>query len=62
MFDELISMIALALREGGVPYMVIGGQAVLLYGQVRFTRDIDVTLALAPPGALAGMKDPVNEP
>jgi hypothetical protein len=28
--------------------MIFGGQAVLLYGDVRLTEDIDVTLALSP--------------
>jgi len=28
------------------PIMVIGGQAVLLYGEPRLTRDIDVTLGV----------------
>lgn len=30
--------------------MVIGGQAVLLYGEPRLTRDIDITLGLDPGG------------
>ena len=29
-----------------MPYMVIGGQAVLLYGEPRLTRDIDITLGV----------------
>lgn len=28
--------------------MVIGGQAVLLYGEPRLTRDVDITLGVAP--------------
>jgi predicted nucleotidyltransferase len=42
--QELIVKIARCLDEKGVPYMVIGGQAVLLYGRPRLTRDIDITL------------------
>jgi len=34
------------LDRGGVPYMVMGGQAVLLYGEPRLTRDIDITVGL----------------
>lgn len=30
----------------GIPYMIIGGQAVLLYGRPRLTRDIDITLGV----------------
>ena len=44
MFEELLSEIARALDEAGLPYMIFGGQAVLLYGEPRLTRDIDVTL------------------
>ena len=34
------------MRKGSIPYMVIGGQAVLLYGEPRLTRDIDITLGV----------------
>ena len=47
MFDTLLERIALALDEQAVPYMVIGGQAVLLYGEPRLTRDIDITVGVA---------------
>jgi hypothetical protein len=33
MFTELLKKIGSALDSGGFPYMVIGGQAVLLYGE-----------------------------
>jgi hypothetical protein len=41
MFSELLKNIAVALDAGGFPYMVIGGQAVLVYGEPRLTKDID---------------------
>ncbi|MEO0068992.1 MAG: DUF6036 family nucleotidyltransferase [candidate division WOR-3 bacterium] len=44
MFEKLLEKIAIELANAGVPYMVIGGQAVLLYGEPRTTRDIDITL------------------
>ncbi len=44
MFRELIARIAASLAVRKIPYMIIGGQAVLLYGEPRLTRDIDVTL------------------
>jgi hypothetical protein len=44
MFEEVIVKIASALNKCGLPYMIIGGQAVLLYGEPRLTRDIDITL------------------
>lgn len=44
MFQELIARIAASLKVRKIPYMIIGGQAVLLYGEPRLTRDIDVTV------------------
>lgn len=44
MLQQLLEKIALALEDRKIPYMVIGGQAVLLYGEPRLTRDIDLTL------------------
>jgi hypothetical protein len=43
-FEELLERIARSLKNSGIPYMVIGGQAVLLYGEPRLTKGIDVTL------------------
>jgi predicted nucleotidyltransferase len=34
------------LDKNEIPYVVIGGQAVLLYGEPRQTNDIDITLGL----------------
>jgi predicted nucleotidyltransferase len=45
-FERLLKKIALQLKRGAIPYMVIGGQAVLLYGEPRLTRDIDITLGV----------------
>ncbi len=45
MFKKLISEIARSLKSRNIAYMIIGGQAVLLYGEPRLTRDIDITLA-----------------
>jgi len=46
MFARLIRRIATELRGVGIPYMIIGGQAVLLYGLARMTKDIDITLGV----------------
>ncbi len=46
MFDETLVRIAGALESAGIPYMIIGGQAVLLHGEPRLTRDIDITLGV----------------
>ncbi len=34
------------MKKDSIPYMVIGGQAVLLYGEPRLTKDIDITLGV----------------
>lgn len=44
MFERLLEQVAKALDNAGIPYMVIGGQAVLLYGEPRLTKDIDITI------------------
>ena len=46
MFEKLLEKIALELDLKNIPYMIIGGQAVLLYGEPRLTRDIDITLGV----------------
>lgn len=46
MFEEILSRIGAGLQKHGLPYMIIGGQAVLLYGEPRLTRDIDITLGV----------------
>jgi len=44
--QKLIKEIAESLDEERIPYMIIGGQAVLIYGRPRLTRDIDITLGI----------------
>jgi len=44
--EKLIKKIARSLDEDKIPYMIIGGQAVLVYGRPRLTRDIDITLGI----------------
>jgi predicted nucleotidyltransferase len=46
MFQQLLARIAEALDGARIRYMVIGGQAVLVYGEPRLTKDIDVTLGV----------------
>src|SRR3990170_2910964 len=46
MFEEILSRIGECLKRHNLPYMIIGGQAVLLYGEPRLTRDIDITLGV----------------
>jgi hypothetical protein len=46
MFEKLLSRIGAGLDNRNLPYMIIGGQAVLLYGEPRLTRDIEITLGV----------------
>jgi len=46
MFENLLKKIAKGLDKKSIPYMIIGGQAVLLYGEPRLTKDIDITLGV----------------
>jgi len=48
MFEALLEQIARGLDSLGISYMLIGGQAVLLHGEPRLTRGIDVTLGAGP--------------
>ena len=48
MFEEILSRIGSCLKKHNIPYMIIGGRAVLLYGEPRLTRDIDITLGISP--------------
>jgi len=45
-FQRLLKKLSIELRRASIPYMVIGGQAVLLYGEPRLTRDIDITMGI----------------
>lgn len=46
MIEQLIKKIGSSLDKEKIPYMIIGGQAVLLYGRPRLTRDVDITLGI----------------
>lgn len=48
MLSGLIEKIASGLEREGIEYMVLGGQAVLLYGEPRLTKGIDITLGVGP--------------
>jgi predicted nucleotidyltransferase len=45
-FQKILKRAARELKKASIPYMVIGGQAVLVYGEPRLTRDIDITLGI----------------
>ncbi len=50
MLNEIILNIAEVLDELGISYMIIGGQAVLMYGEPRLTKDVDITLGIGHEG------------
>lgn len=47
-FKKLIAAVAEGLLREELPFMLIGGQAVLLHGQPRLTEDIDIALGVSP--------------
>jgi hypothetical protein len=55
-FDRLIAGVTRELAMRDLPFMLIGGQAVLLHGEPRLTQDIDLTLG-ADPGRLPEVLD-----
>lgn len=48
-FDSLVN----ALEEAGVRYLVAGGLAVNAHGYLRFTKDVDLVVQLAPGNIVA---------
>jgi len=46
--ERLLAALSRELAGAGLPFMMIGGQAVLLHGVPRLTGDVDVTLAAEP--------------
>lgn len=46
MLTQTLVKVTRLLQESGIPYMVIGGYAVLYHGEARFTEDIDITLGV----------------
>ena len=50
MLADLIAGLARALAGEHIPYMLIGGQAVLVYAEPRLTRDVDITLGVGKEG------------
>lgn len=49
-FGAVLAALNRELAAQGIPFMIIGGQAVLLHGEPRLTQDIDITLGIDPTG------------
>jgi hypothetical protein len=47
-FARLIARLGTELEARRIPFMLIGGQAVLVHGEPRLTQDVDVTLGVGP--------------
>ncbi len=49
-------------EDAGIPYMVVGSVASIVYGEARLTRDMDVVVDLRPEDVarFAGLFDPVE--
>jgi hypothetical protein len=52
--ERFLAALTTELGRMKLPFMLIGGQAVLVHGAIRITEDIDATLA-ADPGQLASV-------
>jgi hypothetical protein len=46
--DDALFTLSSWLRNNGIGHMVIGGFAVTVWGEPRFTRDLDVTIPVTP--------------
>jgi hypothetical protein len=45
-FEQILARLGRTLDGAGIPYMIIGGQAVLIHGRLRVTEDVDLTLGV----------------
>jgi predicted nucleotidyltransferase len=46
--EDALRSVVLVLQEQGLPYMLIGGMANLVWGEARTTQDIDITIQVDP--------------
>jgi hypothetical protein len=47
-FGAILARLARGFAQPRLPFMVIGGQAVLIHGEPRLTQDIDLAVGVAP--------------
>ncbi|MDZ4712731.1 MAG: hypothetical protein SGI89_10455, partial [bacterium] len=47
MLQKILINVVKELDKNKIPYAIIGGQASLMHGVVRFTQDIDIVLGIA---------------
>lgn len=53
---DLIGLFVGPLERLGLPYMITGGVASVVYGDPRFTRDVDLVVDLRPDGVTPFME------
>jgi hypothetical protein len=58
---DLVGLFVAPLQRLGLNYMVTGGVAAVAYGDPRFTRDVDIVLALAR-GEVGSFAEAFSEP
>ena len=46
--ERFLAALTTEFARAGLPFMLIGGQAVLVHGEPRLTEDIDITLGVEP--------------
>lgn len=46
--DSLVALFVRPLQQLRIPYLITGGVASVIYGEPRFTRDIDLVIQLQP--------------
>lgn len=46
MLNNTLLKVTSLLKNHGIPYMIIGGYAVLYHGEARFTEDIDIVIGV----------------
>lgn len=52
MVGDLLARFATPFQRLGLPYMITGGAAAIVYGEPRLTNDLDLVVAMTPADAL----------
>lgn len=51
MVGDLLARFAVPFQRLGLPYMITGGAAAIVYGEPRLTNDLDLVVAMSPADA-----------
>ncbi len=51
--SDLLRHLVATLEALGIPYLLTGSMATIVYGEPRFTQDIDVVVAMTPAHVMA---------